>query len=122
VGTKNEHGSYYIPHPLDFAILELLKPEGSMLGYHVLALPASAITKTLNKNVPKEYQLKGSSVSGRIVAMNHEGFVSKHPLLGQGGRHGWQRTPKGTKHYQEHTGKRLDPPAGELTIVEGGQE
>jgi hypothetical protein len=42
-------GKHYKPHPVDFAIIERLPNEGSMLGYHTIAMPVIALVKELNQ-------------------------------------------------------------------------
>jgi len=115
-GNKGEH---YVPHPVDFAILENLPPEGQMLGWHVIAQTAKRLTEDLNKGLPEEAQITNTQLTGRLVSMASAGLLVKVPIMGSGGRIGWQRSAKGAALFKEHTGKTL-PSASEGTTTGGG--
>lgn len=110
-------GKYYVPHPADFAILELLPKEGSQLGYHVLAATTTNLLPKLNKDVPKGGELSISELSARLVSMLYAGLVVTVPVMGAKQRRGWQRTRKGELHYEENTGRSLTSPG--LQVVNG---
>lgn len=118
---STSEGKYYIAHPLDFAILERLPDEGAMLGWHVIAMPVVALVKELNKGVEKEGQVTGPQVTGRIVSMDHAGYVKVTSMLGNRTQKGWQRTAAGVKHYEKSTGRKLPKTNGKtLTVIDGG--
>jgi hypothetical protein len=118
-------GRYYEPHPVDLAVLEMLPAEGTMFGWHVIAIPASGLLRRLNETVPKEGQLKMSELTGRLVAMKAANLVVIATLMGEisrksGTQHGWQRTKKGEALYAEYTGKELV--STEVPPTSGGTE
>lgn len=114
-------GKHYAPHPLDFAIIERLPPEGSVLGYHVLASTVKRLADDLNKDVPEEGQVTSNNISGRLVSMKVEGLVVGVRILGRNNNTGWQRTRKGELFYSEQTGKQLENGPPSLKAVEGGR-
>lgn len=80
--------------PLDYAILATLPPEGSMLGYHVLAVPVRGITTELKKS---DENLTSTAVAGRVSLLHQLGYVAGATILPVAKGRGWQITPKGQK-------------------------
>jgi hypothetical protein len=110
-------GNYYEAVPLDFELLRRMPAQGSMLGYHQLALTVPHAVKELNKEAPKGGELTSSLVSSRVRSMHVAGLVVKTRVMGAGASHGWQRTPKGEQFLKEQTGKGAGTPP--LSLVEG---
>jgi hypothetical protein len=100
--NKAKKGNYYSPMPLDFELLRRMPAEGTMLGFHVLALTAKHITTELNKTAPPGGALTSHNVTARLRSMHVAGYVTPVQVMGAStSGQGWQRTPKGEAFLKE---------------------
>lgn len=117
---RNAEGKYYRQMPVDFAIIENLPAEGSVLGYHVLAATVTMLAEKLNKGVPVEGQVTSTDLAARLVSMRSAGYVTPVNVMGAKQRNGWQRTRQGELFYEQETGRSLTPNSS-LQVVNGGE-
>lgn len=95
-------GNYYEPMPLDYELLRRMPDEGSMLGYHTIALTVGHVKDTLNKDAPEGARLTTGHIAARIRSMHVAGLCVKVRVMGASSAHGWQRTPKGAKFLRDN--------------------
>lgn len=108
---RGSKGNYYVPMPLDMAVIERLPDEGAMLGWNPLAYTAKTLASDLNQGLPREQWLKISELTGRLTSMRSAGLLIHTALLGGVDKMGWQRTAKGKQMYQQVTGRPVPSPA-----------
>lgn len=83
--------------PVDFALLEALPDEGSMIGYKAIALQVASITDR-----PDFDEFSGNQIAGRLKSMQRQGLTVTQVTLPLQRGLGWQRTAKGKKVLAEN--------------------
>lgn len=88
-------GEYDLVEPLDYLILELMEPEGSMVsGLYPLGTTVISMNKKLKLSSPV--------ISSRVRILHLMGLTKKVHSLGSGtGKKAWQRTPEADRLLKE---------------------
>lgn len=87
--TEPAEGRYYQAQPMDYAILELLPEENTMLGYHYLGMQV--------KDVAAKLGHPSNEIQARMRSMAVAGIVVHRPLSSN---RVWQRTAKGKELFE----------------------
>jgi hypothetical protein len=85
-------GEYEIPIlPVDYAILELLPDEGTMLGMY------TPLAKRVKAILPKLDGMTSAQANGRLTSLHRLGLVTPVIVQPVNSGLGWQRTPAGRR-------------------------
>ena len=97
--------------PFDFAIMEHLPEEGTVLGYHPLFKTARRLLTELNDGLPADVpKIRIGHLNGRLRVLRQIGIVT--PVLKLTGHiDGWQRT----LHATDLLNGRGPRPGGEVS-------
>lgn len=90
MSTKRKHPATGALLPVDFALLEVLPDEGTMLGYKHIALQVADISTR-----PEFEEFSGNQIAGRLKSMSYQGLTCTQLTLPIQRGLGWQRTAKG---------------------------
>lgn len=88
--THKKHPGVGSLMPVDFALLEILPDEGTMMGFNPIALHVGSISKR-----PEFEGISGNQIAGRLKSMSFQGLTVSQIVFPVQRGLGWQRTAKG---------------------------